>query len=55
LLPRLDVDGNRTLATKLDIPTPLSNVGMQNGYRFTPWSSIGGEAAGDPFNATAAR
>ena len=51
----LDVDGNRTLATKLDIPTPLSNVGMQNGYRFTPWSSIGGEAAGDPFNATAAR
>ncbi|KAH8047620.1 hypothetical protein JL720_16041 [Aureococcus anophagefferens] len=43
----LGVDGNRTLATKLDIPTPLSNVGMQNGYRFTPWSSIGGEAAGD--------
>ncbi|KAH8043935.1 hypothetical protein JL721_12993 [Aureococcus anophagefferens] len=52
---RLDVDGNRTLATKLDIPTPLSNVGMQNGYRFTPWSSIGGEAAGDLFNATAGR
>lgn len=51
----LDTDGNRTLTTKIDIPTPLSNVGMQNGYRFTPWTSISGEnSRGDPFNTTRA-
>lgn len=48
----LDTDGNRTTTSKIDIPTPLTNVGMQNGYRFTPWAAISGESSTNPLNAT---
>lgn len=44
----LDVDGNRTATSLLEVPTPTANEGKQNGYRFVPWNSISGETSISP-------
>jgi len=49
LIFELDIHGNHTLTTTLAIPTPTSNIGTQNGYRFMPWHSINGESFSTPF------
>ena len=44
----IDVNGNHTASTLMEIPTPIANVGTQNGYRFIPWAAISGESATNP-------
>lgn len=41
----LDLDGNSTAASYMEVPTPAANVGTQNGYRFVPWRSVAGETS----------
>ena len=50
--PTADADSEsneRVVVAKMLLPNPLINNGLQNGYRFVPWSAIKSESHSDPF------